>query len=271
MRFLLFLVALFAVVCANRARADVAPSALCRSAITSAERAFGIPDRLMQAIGVVESGRTDERGGVTAWPWTINVEGVGYVFDTKQDAVAAVNAHRARGARSIDVGCMQVNLMHHGDAFSSLEQAFDPVANARYAAEFLQKLLAQTGSWPRAAAGYHSLTPDIGADYGRKVLAVWARPGLGEPVPYFAVRNGSVMANLIPPTSAFTSPAPSSPMPTSSGGLTMRGSMTARILPTGAGGATAPAPSGSAGSGRGLAAYRFAPTRLATALPFRRG
>ena len=228
----------------------------------------------MQAIGVVESGRKDERGGVTAWPWTINVEGVGYVFETKQDAVAAVNAHRARGARSIVVGCMQVNLMHHGDAFSSLEQAFDPLANARYAAEFLQKLLGQTGSWPRAAAGYHSLTPEIGADYGRKVLEVWARPGLGEPVPYFAVRSGAVMANLIPPTSAFTK-MPSNPMAPSPGGLTMRGSMTAHILPSGPSPAiaasAAAAPTSGGGNGRGLAAYRAAPTRLATTLPFPRG
>src|SRR5206468_9742387 len=78
------------------------PSALCRGAIAAVERATGIPDRLMQAIGIVESGRPDERGGTTAWPWTLNVEGVGYSFESKAQAVAAVNEHRARGARSID-------------------------------------------------------------------------------------------------------------------------------------------------------------------------
>lgn len=252
------------------AYADIPPPALCRSAIAAAERSYGIPDRLMQAIGVVESGRADERGGVTAWPWTINVEGVGYVFESKQEAIAAVNEHRARGARSIDVGCMQVNLMHHGDAFGSLEQAFDPGANSRYAAGFLQKLLAQTGSWPRAAAGYHSLTPDIGADYGRKVLAVWARPGLGEPVPFISVRRGSDMASLVPPASAFTS-MPSSPIAPSPGGLSMRGSMTAHVVPTAPGTASSSATVGGSGTGRGLSAYRLAPTRLATTLGFRRG
>lgn len=278
MRFSLLLVALVACLLPSTVRADVAPSALCRSAIASAERAFGIPDRLMQAIGVVESGRADERGGVTAWPWTINVEGVGYVFETKQEALDAVNGHRARGARSIDVGCMQVNLMHHGDAFNSLEQAFDPVANARYAAEFLQKLLAQTGSWPRAAAGYHSMTPDIGADYGRKVLAVWARPGLGEPVPYIAVRRGAAMANIVPPTSAFTNKPPSAGISPFSSGFMTGGSMTARILPSSPAPATVAAGSpgtspgaGNSGGGRGLAAYRLAPTRLATTLPYPRG
>ena len=249
--------------------ADVTPSALCRSAIASAERAYNVPDRLMQAIGVVESGRSDERGGVTAWPWTINVEGTGYVFESKQEAIDAVNAQRARGARSIDVGCMQVNLLHHGSAFGSLEQAFDPTANARYAAEFLQKLLAQTGSWPRAAAGYHSLTPDIGADYARKVLNVWARPGLGEPVPYFAVPHGAAMANFAPPTTAFTNTPSGRIIAPTSGGLSLPGSMTARVIPSASSGGSTPGSGGS--GGRGLSAYRLAPTRLANALPYPRG
>ena len=128
-------------------RAQSSPAALCRSAIAAAERLSGIPDRLMQAIGIVESGRSDERGGVSAWPWTINVEGAGYSFNTKQEAIEAVNAHRARGARSIDVGCMQVNLIHHGDAFASLEQAFDPGAMRA------TRPISCSGCWRRPAPG----------------------------------------------------------------------------------------------------------------------
>ncbi len=210
---------------------------------------MGIPDRLMQAIGVVESGRRDEFGGVTAWPWTINVEGVGEVFETKAEAVAAVTAHRARGARSIDVGCMQVNLLHHGNAFASLEEAFDPAANARYAAGFLQRLLAQTGSWPRATAGYHSLTPDVGAEYSRKVLAVWARPTLerSAALPLITASTATLphLAQTIAPVAS-------------------QGSSPARVLPM-AGGA------GPTVTGRGLDAYRAAPTRLATSTFLRRG
>ena len=70
---------------------------------------------------------------VHPWPWTINAEGQGLFYDTKAQAVAAVRALQARGVRSIDVGCMQVNLMHHPDAFPTLEQAFDPQTNAAYA------------------------------------------------------------------------------------------------------------------------------------------
>jgi len=152
----------------------VQPGLLCRAAIQSAERGTRIPPHLMAAIARVESGRPDpQTGQVNPWPWSINAEGQGMVFPTKTAAVAAVRALQAKGMRSIDVGCMQVNLMHHPQAFASLEQALDPQANARYASRFLTQLFERTGAWPIAAEHYHSATPDLGADYGRKVMAVW--------------------------------------------------------------------------------------------------
>ncbi len=90
----------------------------------------------------------------------------------KPTAIAAVRAMQARGIQSIDVGCGQINLMHHPNAFPSLEVAFDPVANAAYAAQFLKQLFAQTGDWNKATAMYHSATPEIGAEYQQRVLAV---------------------------------------------------------------------------------------------------
>ena len=71
---------------------------------------------------------------------------------------------------------MQINLMYHPNGFSSLEEAFDPHANAVYAAGFLTDLFHRTGSWPHAAAAYHSQTPDLGTDYQQKVLDAWAEP-----------------------------------------------------------------------------------------------
>ena len=59
-----------------------------------------MPAGLLHAIGKVESGRPDAAaGGATAWPWTINAEGQGRYFDTKEAAIAAVEALRARGVR----------------------------------------------------------------------------------------------------------------------------------------------------------------------------
>ena len=112
-------------------------------------------------------------GTVHPWPWSVNAEGQGVFYDTKAEAVAAVRAMQANGVRSIDVGCGQINLMYHPDAFPNLELAFDPQANAAYAAQFLKALHAQTGDWKKATAMYHSATPAVGAEYQQQVQVVW--------------------------------------------------------------------------------------------------
>ncbi len=158
---------------AQAARADTGRAGdLCQTAIAGYAPATRLPPNLLTAIGRVESGRVDPRdGNVKAWPWSINAEGRGYVFNTKAEAIAAVIAFRARSVQSVDVGCMQVNLMYHPAAFASLEEAFDPAANVRYAAKFLGQLYAESGNWDTAAAHYHSKTPDLALAYQRKVLA----------------------------------------------------------------------------------------------------
>jgi Transglycosylase SLT domain len=154
--------------------AAIADDTLCLSAIRTTERAMHLPAKLLGAIGLVESGRVNPQTHTVApWPWTINVGGAGQMFATKQDAIAAVQAAQAAGAQSIDVGCMQVNLMHHPDAFATLDQAFDPQTNTNWAAGFLTRLHAQTNDWPTAAAAYHSMTPEVGADYADRVAVFW--------------------------------------------------------------------------------------------------
>jgi hypothetical protein len=158
------------------------PAAQCEAAIAAAEATGRLPPRLLGAIALVESGRPDqETGTLRPWPWTINAEGAGQVFATKADAVAAVRALQASGVRSIDVGCLQINLMFHPDAFATLEEAFDPRSNARYAARFLNTLYAAGRDWSRAIAAYHSETPALGAAYRALVLARWQRPVLTAP------------------------------------------------------------------------------------------
>jgi hypothetical protein len=149
---------------------------LCRAAITEAERSANVPRGLLQAIGRVESGRRDpETGQFAPWPWTTNAEGEGKYFPTREAAIAHVRQLQARGVRIIDVGCMQVNLHHHPNAFASLEQAFDPLINARYAARFLSELNRGRADWRQAAGHYHSQTPERAGPYREKVLAAWER------------------------------------------------------------------------------------------------
>jgi hypothetical protein len=135
-----FVIAIVCLVESPACRAQVVPGPenLCRRAIAIAEGEQRIPDAFLSAIAKVESGRP-LNGMIVPWPWTINAEGVGSFFATREDAITAVSALQARGVHSIDIGCMQVNLQQHPDAFHSLDQAFDPTTNARVAAPGLAK------------------------------------------------------------------------------------------------------------------------------------
>ncbi|MFC7735009.1 lytic transglycosylase domain-containing protein [Roseomonas sp. GCM10028921] len=170
----------------------------CRRAIAAVEPGSGVPEGLLGAIALVESGRAAPSGRPEPWPWSWNAGGEGGSAPSKAAAVAAVAALLARGQRSVDVGCMQVNLMHHPDAFPSLEAAFDPLTNARYAARFLARLRGAAPDWGEAIGRYHSGEPERGAAYNRRVAlarlgAVWGRGGA---VPLPAMRG---LADLCAP------------------------------------------------------------------------
>jgi hypothetical protein len=162
---------------ATRSPPPVPPFALCETAIDIAESAGRLPPGLLIAIAEEESGRRDQDSGlIRPWPWTINAEGEGHYYHTKAQAIEAVRTLQARGVRSVDVGCMQINLFFHAGAFATLEEAFDPHANALYAAHFLNMLYAAGHDWPRAIGAYHSETPALAAPYRTLVLARWQRP-----------------------------------------------------------------------------------------------
>lgn len=154
--------------------ATVMPHMACDYHIKRLEKEQGIPAQLLLAIAKVESGHVDQKQGrMVAWPWTINVQGKGYKFRTKLEAVQAIKKHLADGIKSIDVGCMQVNLAYHGDAFESIEQAIEPKQNVEYAAQFLRNLRDEHSSWTTAVARYHSATPAHHIPYRQKVFEMW--------------------------------------------------------------------------------------------------
>lgn len=147
---------------------------LCTRQVARSERRYGIPLRLLGAIAATESGLRHQGLGVRVpWPWTINAEGIPYRFHTKTEAVSKVRELQARGVKSIDVGCMQVNLMHHPDAFASLNQAFEPVTNVDYAARFLRGHYDDTHSWRDAVGRYHSRTSEFAQRYIALVYNQW--------------------------------------------------------------------------------------------------
>jgi len=146
------------------ARAAEDPARLCEAAARRAADRTGVPLHVLMAIALTETGRKSG-GRFRPWPWTVNMEGAGHWFGSPQAALGYVETEFARGARSFDVGCFQINYKWHGDAFPSVAAMFDPEANALYAARFLASLFAETGDWSVAAGAYHSRTPAYAERY----------------------------------------------------------------------------------------------------------
>lgn len=151
---------------------------LCERYFSKYEKEYTLPARLLKAISTQESGRWNSKyQKKMPWPWTINAEGKGYYFATKRQAIAKVRKLQRQGVKSIDVGCMQINLRYHPEAFQSLNQAFDPATNIAYSAELLRKHYENKESWKKAVASYHSGAgashSERGRDYAKKVLTVW--------------------------------------------------------------------------------------------------
>lgn len=148
---------------------------ICSDPIRLHERAAGIPNQLLAAVARAESGRWDKTASASfAWPWTVTAEGKGQFFASKDEAIDYVKRLQQRGVRNIDVGCMQINLMHHPDAFADLEEALDPNANVAYATDFLKELFEQSRSWVKAVGNYHSATPEFHMRYRQKVMQLWS-------------------------------------------------------------------------------------------------
>jgi Transglycosylase SLT domain len=152
------------------------PGGLCLAAVAAVEARYDLPRGILLAIALVETGRPDPATGrPTPWPWSVDASGQDYFFATKAEAVAWVRQAVAGGPVSIDVGCLQINLLAHPHAFANPDEAFDPAANADYAARFLLQLHAMAGNWHDAIGMYHSQTVALAVPYRQKVEVALGR------------------------------------------------------------------------------------------------
>jgi hypothetical protein len=167
-----------ALLSAGSAHAATDPSRACDLAAATAAKRSGVPIDLLLAITRVETGL----GGSSPWPWTINADGRGNRYDTKDAAVLAATDHLTDGTNSFDVGCFQLNMRWHGENFADLSDMFDPTLNADYAANFLMSLYSESGDWAAAVSAYHSRTTVLADAYLDRVKAVLNGPTVAEPV-----------------------------------------------------------------------------------------
>ena len=159
-KFLMFFVILLMLLQPVRAEASqyfADDTYACLNATKKIEKEYQIKKHLLTTISSVETGR-----------WN------GQFFKTKAEAVKAIKKLQAQGVKSIDVGCMQINLSYHGKAFKSIEDALDPQKNVTYAAKYLKSLYLKKGKdWLKAAMAYHSTTPHKAQRYQKKIISAY--------------------------------------------------------------------------------------------------
>lgn len=132
------------------------------------EERLGMPKGILKSISTAES---------SLRPWTINVAGKAHYFKSKAKAIKFIKAKLKKGVKSIDVGCMQINLKHHGEVFENLEAALDPKTNIAYAASFLMERYSSKFDWNIAIAHYHSRHQNPGKKYVDRVMKIWKKSG----------------------------------------------------------------------------------------------
>jgi Transglycosylase SLT domain len=119
--------------------------------MTRAAAMSGVPLNVLYSVGLTETGRRGELS-----PYDMNIDGTAVHSASLAEALAHFAQAEQRGAKFIDIGCMQINHRFHATDFRSLSEMFDPVRNVEYAASFLKTLRAEEGSWTLAVARYNA-------------------------------------------------------------------------------------------------------------------
>lgn len=159
MKRLLVVLVLVGSIVTTPARAEQLPLA---SMFEEAAHTWGVPAALTQAIARVESGLS---------PWTLNIEGRGYQFESKEKALEKAKEAEAEG-RSFDSGVMQVNSFWLKKYGIPLEAALDPQANIYLGSWILKQEIVRHGENWGAVGAYHSPNEDRGRKYAEMVKNV---------------------------------------------------------------------------------------------------
>lgn len=130
-------------------RAITSPRAACLAAVRAAERAHGIPEGLLVAIALNESG---------LHAYALNIGGRSYFPSSLEEARRLYWS--ALGRRSVMAGCMQVNAGVHA---RNGDWPLDPALAADWGARYLRRHYERTGDWTRALVRWHGGSPQSSA------------------------------------------------------------------------------------------------------------
>lgn len=148
---------------AHAAMSNAQPS--LDSMFQEAAQAANVPAPLTRAIARVESGLN---------PWALNIEGKGYLFPSKTQALEKAKVAQATG-QSFDSGLMQINNRWLERWQIPLEEAFDPQTNIHLGSRILKREIDRHGETWNAVGAYHSPSETRQREYIAKVKAALDR------------------------------------------------------------------------------------------------
>lgn len=132
---------------------------VCGSSVPSAyiniARETGVPRKILYAVAVVESRRMFN-GLRRPWPWTLNVSGKPYYFESRKAAAEMLETEVSNGNMNIAIGIMQIYWRYHHENFDRPSDLLDAETNLRYGAKYLRKMFDIEGDWYQAVGQYHS-------------------------------------------------------------------------------------------------------------------
>ncbi len=131
---------------------------------------YGIDPQLLYAIALVESERSYQ-GMIGPWPWTLNISGKPFYFDSRQAAYdrLAIELQQHQN-ENIAIGPMQIYWRYNKRYFTDAWSALDPYQNIDVGAQILLFFSTQRGSMEEAVGAYYSPNkPHKAAQYQTKV------------------------------------------------------------------------------------------------------
>ena len=123
----------------------LSPRAACLAATRRAERIHGLPEGLLTAVALAESG---------LHAYALNLGGRAHFPASRQDAQALLAA--APGRASVMAGCVQVNARVHA---RNSDWPLDPQMAADWAGGMMARWAREQGSWAEALRRWHGGSP----------------------------------------------------------------------------------------------------------------
>lgn len=128
--------------------------------------ATSIDPLLLYSIAITESAAGVGKGGIQPQPYVFRTDSGPRFFDSLEEAQKAL-ADVLKTTKNVDVGMMQVNLLHHPQ--SEPLKLLEPVRNLTVASQILKTSMSSTSDRVIGVGRYHSWRDDFAQWYGSRV------------------------------------------------------------------------------------------------------